>query len=135
MKMSKVIMPLVATAVIGVFVVKKGKFPVKLSRVVSDIAQVASDAEINTEKSFGGLKQSEINEIASNTYRGVEAVIDGDTLEYLFKSASGKQTLTARIGLKAGELVFTFLSYNNANSPHSFIKNMRDAMNKVDQNL
>ncbi|WP_211740978.1 hypothetical protein [Ornithinibacillus massiliensis] len=132
--MSKVIKPLVpvATLVLGLgYVVKKGKFPVKLSRAVSDIAQVASDATINEEKSFGGLKQSELNEIASNTFRGVKAVIDGDTLEYWFKSASGKKTSTARIGLdSAGELVFTFLSYRDANSPYSFIKNLRDAMNK-----
>lgn len=131
MKKSKVIMPLLATAVLG-YVVKKRGVPVKSSRVVSDIAQVASDATINTEKFFGGLKQSEINEIVSNTYRGVKAVIDGDTLEYSFKSASGKQTPTARIELdSAGELVFTFLSFFNAQSPRLFIENLRDAMNKV----
>ncbi|KAA0941643.1 hypothetical protein FQ087_21050 [Sporosarcina sp. ANT_H38] len=130
MKMSKVIMPLaVGTAILG-YVIKKGEFPVRLSRTVSDIAQVASDATI--EKSFGGLKLSEINEIVSNTYRGVKAVIDGDTLEYYFKSASGKQTPTARIELdSAGELVFTFRSYINANSPRFFIENLRGAMNKV----
>lgn len=104
----------------------------KLSRAVSDIAQGASDATINAEKSFGGLKQSEINEIVSNTYRGVKAVIDGDTLEYRFKSASGKQTPTARIELdSAGELVFTFLSFFDAKSPRFFIENLRDAKNKV----
>lgn len=131
MKMSKVIMPLITMVVLG-NVVKKRKFPVKSSRAVSDIAKVASNATNNEEKSFGGLKQSEINEIVSNTYRGMKAVIDGDTLEYSFKSASGKHTSTARI-IKdsAGELVFTFLSYSDANSPHFFIKNLRDAMNKV----
>lgn len=128
MKMSKVIMPLVATTIIG-YVVKKRGFSMGSSSAVSDIAQAASDATIET---FGGLKQSEINEIASNTYRGVKAVIDGDTLEYCFKSASGKQTPTARIELDAaGELVFTFLSYFDAKSPHLFKENLRDAMNKV----
>jgi hypothetical protein len=134
MKMSKVIMLLIGTAgaaLVG-YGLKNGRSPVKLSRVVSDIAQVASDATINEEKSFGGLKQSVINEIVSNTFRGVDAVIDGDTLEYWFKSASGKKTATAGIELdSAGELVFTFLSYFDAKSPRFFIENLRAEINKV----
>jgi len=133
MKMSKLFKSLViplGTAVLGYAVTKVISSP-KSSSAVSDIAQVASNATIN-EKSFGGLKQSEINEIASNTYRGVKAIIDGNTLEYSFKSASGKKTPTARIELdSAGELVFTFLSYFDAKSPRFFIENLKDAMNKV----
>ena len=131
MKMSKVIKPLLATAgtafLVGYFV-KKGRFP-ESSRVASDIAQVVSDATINAEKSFGGLKQSQINEIASNTYRGVKAVIDGDTLEYWFRSASGKKTATARYELdSAGKFVCTFCSYFDAKSPRFFIENLLEAM-------
>jgi hypothetical protein len=98
--------------------------------VASDIAQVVSDATINAEKSFGGLKQSQINEIVSNTYRGVKAVIDGDTLEYWFRSASGKITATAKIELDSeGNIVCAFLPYSGAaNSPRSFIKNLIEAM-------
>lgn len=128
MKMSKVIMPLLATAAaigtVGYFV-KKIKLPVS-SRVVSGLAQVVSDAE---EKSFGGLKQSQINEIVSNTFRGVKAVIDGDTLEYVFKSASGKSTATERYKLdSAGNIVTTFQSFSDANSPRAFIINLIEAM-------
>lgn len=128
MKMSKVIMPLLATAAaigtVGYFV-KKRKFP-ESSRVASDIAQVVSDA---AEKSFGGLKQSQIDEIVSNTFRGEKAVIDGDTLEYWFRSASGKGTATARFELdSAGKIVCIFLSYFDAKSPRFFIENLIEAM-------
>jgi hypothetical protein len=99
MKMSKVIIPLVAaTAVLGY--VKRGKLPVKLFRAVSDIAQVSTDTTINaTEKTFGGLKQSAIDELVSNTYRGFKAVINGDILEYWYKSASGKSNYMSSLTL------------------------------------
>lgn len=48
----------------------------KSTRAVSDISQVTSYATIYAEKFFDGLKQSEINEIVSNTNRGVKAVIE-----------------------------------------------------------
>lgn len=133
MKMSKVIMPLVVGTVVIGYVARKGKIPVKSSRAVSDLAKAASNATINEEKSFAGLKQSEINEIVSNTYKGMKAEIDGDTLEYSFWSASGKTTSTARIALEsAGELALTFLSYSDAKSPRFFIDNLREAIkNKV----
>lgn len=131
MKLSKVIKPLIPTAaaVILGYVVRKGKNPIKSS---SDIVQVVSDATSNAEKFFGGLTQSKINEIVSNTYKGVKAEIDGDTLEYFFESASGKKTATARFILdSAGELVITFLAYNDAKSPRFFIDNLKAAMNKA----
>lgn len=136
MKMSKVIKILVIKVIMAVltYVIKKGKFSLKSSRTVSDIPQVASDATTNEEKSFGGLKQSEIDEVAINTSRGVKAEIIGDILEYSFKSGSGKQTPTAQLKIEEGEPVFTFISFFNAHSPHSFKKNLRDAMkqsNKV----
>lgn len=37
---------------------------------------------------FGGLTQSELNEIAKKTYRGLGAVIEGDSLIYYYNSAS-----------------------------------------------
>lgn len=128
MKMSKMIKPILlipAAALLG-YAVKKGK---KSSSVVSDIAQAVSDAATNPEKAFAGFTLSELNEIASNTSRGLKAEINGDTLEYIFKSARGKTTATARIVMNAaGELVFTFLPYSgSANSPYFFLENLRNA--------
>lgn len=92
MKLSKVIKPLLpaATVIILGYVVRKGK-PTKSPY---DIVQVVSDATSDAEeKSFAGLTLSKINEVVSNTYKGVKAEIDGDTLEYCFESASGKKLL------------------------------------------
>jgi hypothetical protein len=135
MKMSKVIMPLVAaTAVLG-YVVKRGKFPVKFSRAVSDIAQVASDATVNaTEKTFGGLKQSVIDELVSNTYRGFKAVINGDKLEYWYKSASGKNDYMSSLTLdSAGKINIQIVKGHPeaTNSPLAFGKKLIVAMKKV----
>ncbi|CAN7382923.1 hypothetical protein [Rossellomorea sp. LjRoot5] len=130
MEMSKVIKPLIipAAALLG-YALIKGK---RSSSLVSDITQAVSNSATNLEKTFAGLKESELNEIATNTDRGLKAEIVGNALEYCFKSASGKKTATARIELdSAGKPEFAFLPYSgSANSPYSFIKNLRDALNK-----
>ncbi len=129
MKMSKVIIPLVAvTAVLGY--VKRGKFPVKFSK--ADIAQVASDATIDaTEKMFSGLKQSAIDELVSNTYRGIKAVINGDKLEYWYQSASGKSKYMSILTLdSAGKIDIQMVKGNPeaTGSPLAFGRNLIDAI-------
>jgi len=130
MKMSKMIKTLIipVAALLG-YAVIKGK---KSSSVVSDIAQTVSDSANYPEKTFAGFKESELNEIAKNTSRGLKAVIVGNVLEYWFKSRSGKQTATATIELdSAGEPIITFNPhYGTANSPHFFIENLRNVMKK-----
>lgn len=127
MKMSKVIIPIVAaTAVLGF--VNRGKFP----RVVSDIAQGASDATVNAaEKTFGGLKQSAIDELVLNTYRGSKAVINGDVLEYWFKSASGKMNYMASLTLDSvGKLNIQMVKAHPeaTGSPRAFGEKLLDAL-------
>ncbi|NRF89872.1 hypothetical protein HQN89_02305 [Paenibacillus frigoriresistens] len=109
---------------------KKGE----MTKLVLNAAKVASDVvKVAEEKSFGGLKQSVIDNIVSISNRGVNAVIDGDTLEYTFSSASGKATATAKIILdSAGDLVFAFLPYGgSAHSPIDFIKKLNEEMKKL----
>jgi hypothetical protein len=129
MKMSKVIIPLVAaTAVLGY--VKRGKFPVKFSK--ADIAQVASDATMDaTEKMFGGLKQSAIDELVSNTYRGIKAVINGDKLEYWYQSASGKSKYMSSLTLdSAGKIDIQMVKGHPeaTGSPLAFGRNLIEAI-------
>lgn len=133
MKMSKVIKPLIipVSALLGYAVINviNGK---KSSSVFSNIAQTVSNSANNPEKTFAGFKESELNEIAKNTSRGLKAVIVGNVLEYWFKSRSGKQSATAKIELdSAGEPIITFNPYyGTANSPHFFIENLRNVMKK-----
>lgn len=140
MKMSKTGWSLVAAAatiVLG-YGAKKGKIPSISSKVVSDIATVASDAVINEEKSFGGLKESVINRIATNTNKGVKAFIEGNELVYEFKSNSNKTILDSRFIIDAGKLVMTFVSGsygNKPNAPWFFRDSLVEAMNKANENL
>ncbi|MEK3992812.1 hypothetical protein [Robertmurraya sp. FSL R5-0851] len=130
MKMSKMIKPLIipVAGILGYALIKRKKS----SSVVSDIAQAVSDSTNNPEKTFAGLNESELNELAKNTSRGLRAVIVDNVLEYWFKSRSGKQTATAKIELdSAGKPIITFNPhYGTANSPHFFIENLRNAMKK-----
>jgi hypothetical protein len=141
MKMSKTGWSLVAaTATIALgYGAKKGKIPFISSKVVSDIAKVASDAVINEEISFGGLKESVINGIATNTSKGVKAFIDGNELVYKFRSNSNKTILEARFIIDAaGKLVMTFVSGNYGNQPNApwFFKDILvEEMNKASENL
>ncbi|WP_169083277.1 hypothetical protein [Paenibacillus sp. PL91] len=135
MKMSKVIKPLLAIAGVGAlgYVALKRK---KTSRAVSDIVKVTSDAIINAEKSFGGLKQSVIDEIVSNTARGVKAVIDGDKLEYWYKSGSRKQDYMSSLTLdSSGKVIIQVVKgYYEANSPRIFAEQLIEVMKKVNNN-
>ncbi|MFC4025585.1 hypothetical protein ACFOUV_17545 [Oceanobacillus longus] len=126
-----------ATIVLGVGA-KKGKLPFLSSKVVSDIAKVASDPVINEEKSFGGLKESVINGIATSTNKGVKSFIDGNELVYEFKSNSNKMILESRFIIDAGKLVMTFVSGsygNQPNAPRFFRDNLVEEMNKANENL
>ena len=135
MKISKVIIPLVATTVFGYFVAKR-KNSEESSNVFSNIANVVSDDTVNSvEKTFGGLKQNTINEIVSNTYKGVKAVINGDILEYWYKShsrkhnymSSLKQDSTGKIIIETG-----YFGPNPPNAPVIFAEKLIEEMKKVD---
>ncbi|WP_431800016.1 hypothetical protein [Halobacillus andaensis] len=140
MKMSKMGWSLVvattATVVLG-YGAKKGKFSF-VSPKVADIAKDSSDDVINEEKSFGGLKESVINEIAINTYKGVRAFIDDNELVFNFKSNSNKTTLESKFKIVSGELVMNFVSgsYGNQPSAPSFFRDsLVEAMNKSTKNM
>lgn len=136
MKISKKGWSLVAPVIFLGYGAKKGKIPFISSKVVSDMAKVASDAVIN-EESFGGLKESVINGIATNTYKGVKAFIDGNELVYKFRSNSNKTILESRFIIDAGKLVMTFVSGNYGNQPNAplfFRDSLVEAMNKANEN-
>ena len=133
MKISKAIIPLVVTTVFGCFAARR-KNSGKLIKVISEIAKFASDATVNAaEKTFGGLKQSAIDEVVSNTSRGVKAVINGDKLEYWYKSASGKHDYISSLTLDStGKVIIDIVKgYYDANSPRIFTENLIKAMKKA----
>lgn len=132
MRVSKVIIPIAATTVVIGCLVKKGKFPVKFSKVISDIAQNKPDTTVEVvEKTFGGLKQSVIDELVENTYRASKAVINGDTLDYWFKSASGKNTYQASLILDSlGKINIQLVKAHPeaTSSPLAFGRSLLEAM-------
>ncbi|EOR21262.1 MULTISPECIES: hypothetical protein [Bacillaceae] len=140
MKFSKIGWSLVtaaATIIIG-YGAKKGKIPFISSKIV-DLSKVASDTVLNEEKSFGGLKESTLNEIATNTYKGVKAFIDDSELVFKFRSNSNKMILESKFKIDAaGKLVMTFVSGNYGNHPTAplfFKDNLVEAMNKANRTL
>lgn len=124
MKISKAIIPAaaVATSILGYLFIK-GKPPVPSTKMVVDAVNTVSDVTQKAEGSFAGVSQSTIDDIVKNTYRGVKAVINGDTLEYWYKSSSGKTNNMARLVVDAGGEIKAYLGngpYFYANSPRSF---------------
>lgn len=111
---------LISTALIGVYLLAKKGTKEDIEKVVETGNYIAKQAKESI-KSFGNITQTEIDEIVANTYRGVKAEIDGDTLRYYFKSASGKSTPTSNYKIDGeGKLINTFLSYKDAKSPWIF---------------
>ena len=76
-------------------------------------------------KKFGKVTQKELNKIIEETPRALKAVIEGDTLNYIFKSASGKTKHTAFIKLDEQGNIKEFISpYIDANSPKFFVEKL-----------
>jgi hypothetical protein len=79
--------------------------------------QVVSEPE----EMFGGLQQSEIDELVNTTYKGIKADINGNYLEYWYKSNSGKNDNMARFKIDAAGYLVKYLGpYSTAVSPRVF---------------
>jgi len=80
---------------------------------------------INSDKVFGGVDESALNQIAKSVSRGVKACIDGDELKYIYKSASGKKTYVASFFIdKTGKIIGRAAGngvHYQANSPRIFM--------------
>ena len=135
-KIIKVVVPItavVATAVMyTLFKGKIGGIPAKqISDVTNDVVSGLAD---NSKKVFGGLAQSTLDGLAKDTYRGVKAVVQGDTLEYIYKSASGKTINSALFKFDdAGKLLGYLGSgpYFAANSPRFFCEKILEKIQEI----
>lgn len=120
-KMIKVLTPITVLASVVTYLLFKhrigGISAEQISHVTSD---VVSDLAKNTEQFFGGLSQRTLDSLAKETHRGVKAVIHDDTLEYIYKSASGKTINSALFKFDAGKLIC-----NLGNGPHFFANSPR----------
>lgn len=138
MKILKAIVPLalVATPVL-IKVASRVRHSGKPSKVISDIVKSASEAAATTtEKTFGGITQSEIDEIITNTHKAIKAVINGDTLELRHKSNSGKQdSITSyTLDVARGLIPEIIKGHPNANVPLIFGEKIIDAMKQKANN-
>ena len=88
-------------------------------------------AKTIAEPTFGGLTQSVISQLAEETPRGIGAVIDGDTVSFIYKSASGKIKKAVPIVFDAtGRLVAHLGNGSNfqAGAPRIFLEKLASAM-------
>lgn len=135
MNIKSVVLPLIGlgTTIVGVVLLNNPETKNAL-KVVSSVAKTAAEVTKKPESTFGGVPQHKIDELVENTYRGIKAVISGDTLEYWYKSSSGRMKNMARLIIdEAGELK-AYLgsgSYFYANSPRSFTEKLKELMNNI----
>lgn len=86
------------------------------------LAKNSSEVIKTIPKTFEGVTEEEINNLAQATYRGIKARINGDTLTYIYRSASGKTKNYAEVAMKeGGKRVVTLYSNMTANSPRQFV--------------
>lgn len=135
MKIKKIIAPIIVTVSSGIVIaLLKNKNPKNTAKVISSATKIASDTVSKAEKMFGGITQSKIDELVKNTYRGIKAVINGDTLEYWYKSNSGKSTNMVRLTLDAAGKINAYLGngpYFYAGSPRIFTDKLVELMQKI----
>lgn len=128
----KVAAPIAAfTATYVVWTLSKGKIGKMPANQIADVTyDVVAGFSNNPEKMFGGLTQSTLDGLARATNRGVRAVVDGDVLRFVYKSASGKSTNAASFSFDdAGKLIARFGNgpYWSANSPRFFLEKILEA--------
>jgi hypothetical protein len=123
----KVAVPIAATIVgaIAVGVITKGK-KVPISPISTAIKE--------TPKFFGGLSQCTLDNIAKETCRGVKTTIQGDSLEFIYKTTSGKGVNSARFIIdETGKIVGYLGNGSNfwAKAPRIFCDKVLAAMRAV----
>lgn len=135
-KIINIVAPVAAVATtVVMYTLCKGKIGGIPAKQISDVTNdVVSGLADNSEKVFGGLAQSTLDSLAKDTYRGVKAVVQGDTLEYIYKTASGKGVISALFKLDdAGELV-GYLGNGPrfaANSPRFFCEKILEKIQEI----
>jgi hypothetical protein len=75
-----------------------------------------------------------LEEIVRSTYRGLKAVINGDTLEYWYKSSSGKTKNMACLTVDAVGKIKAYLGggpYFYANSLRAFTEKLMEEIKRV----
>jgi hypothetical protein len=111
-----------ATAITYVLL-KEKIFNTSVKKITDITENVVMGMKNNSNPLFGGISQRTLDKMAKDTFRGVKAVVQGDTLEYFYKSASGKTINSAMFKFdEAGKLV-GYLGdgpYNSSNSPRFF---------------
>lgn len=119
----KFIGPAVATSLLAYSVYKGKGNGLKIQNSTEFTKSVLSNSGGSPENVFGGLKESTLDRLAKDTNRGIKAIVKGDTLEYFYKSASGKSTNVAEFHFdEIGRMVGTLGNgpYFNSNAPRFF---------------
>ena len=135
-KIIKVVVPMMAVAsTVVTHTILKGKIGRIPANSISDVTNnVVSGLANNSEKVFGGLTQSTLDGLAKATSRGVKAVIQGDTLQFVYKSASGKTTNSALFKFDDAGKLLAYLgngSYYAAKEPRFFCEEMLKIMREL----
>lgn len=123
MKPLKIIIPL-ATIVLAVM---SPKF-LKNKNIAKTVLNPVENIDNIPEKIFAGIPQSKIDELVNNTFRGIKATIDGNTLTYIYESASGKTKNSAEIIIDSKDKINVFLgngSQFQSKSPRFFAESLK----------
>lgn len=111
---------LLSVASVGSYLLLKNKVNVSSGDAVETVKDSAEVIEKVT-KTFAGVTEEELDNLAKSTARGVKAVIEGDTLRYVYRSASGKTKNIAEFNQnESGEIIGSLFSYVSAKSPRQF---------------
>jgi len=109
-----------SAASVGSFLLLKNKGS-SSSEDASSLVKSGSETVKAISETFLGVTEEEANNIAQGIDRGVKAIINGDTLTYVYRSASGKTKNIAEFTKDSkGEVIGTLFSNFTANSPRKF---------------
>ena len=121
-------------AAVVLYTIFKGKTVKIPAKQISDVTNVISGFVGKSEKIFGGLTQSKLDGLAKSTDRGIKAIVEGDTLKYFYKSASGKSIYSTLFNFDDKGVLIGHLGNGPnyyANSPRFFSEKILEKMQKI----
>ncbi|MEI7579582.1 MAG: hypothetical protein WCJ58_06165 [bacterium] len=133
-KHKKVVVIGAAAVVVGVVGVVFKKIKATNTLNIEKVLALATDLADNSEKVFGGLTQSTLDGLAKETYRGMKTVIHGDSLEYIYKTASGKGINSALFKFDDAGKLLVYLGNGPsfaAKSPRFFCDKILELMRQI----
>lgn len=133
-KSIKIIAPIatIGASAIMYFLLKNKTGGIPAEKISDVITGGVSVPNTNTNPALQNLTKDMLDKLIDISPRGIKAVVQGDSIKYIFSSASGKTTYNFWFDFdKMGNLIKAWGTNTGSNSPRFFLDNLMKLLEKI----